>query len=418
MEGCGMKDIRIGFIGLGGRGYGLLELAVLPQGEKVVAVCDVYEDRVQKGAELVEKFGQPKPTGYTNYLDIIRDENVNTIIVATAWESHVEIALEAMYAGKAVAIEVGGAYGLKDCYDLVEAYEKTGTPFMFLENCCFGRREMMALNMVKQGLFGEVVHCAGGYQHDLRSEIAYGKENRHYRLRNYLSRNCENYPTHDLGPIAKVLDINHGNRMLTLSSTASKAAGLRDYIRANKSDDERLMNQTFAQGDVVTTVIKCARGETIVLTLDTTLPRYYSRGFTVRGTKGMYEEVTDSIFLDSPVLPDRKEDSAHDFDWLKHCVGNAKDYEEEYDHPVWKKYIEEGVRGGHDGMDWLEFETFFRCLREDAPMPVDVYDAASWMAVTALSEMSIAKGGAVVDIPDFTGGKWHMVVDENERERL
>ena len=162
MEGCGMKDIRIGFIGLGGRGYGLLELAVLPQGEKVVAVCDVYEDRVQKGAELVEKFGQPKPTGYTNYLDIIRDENVNTIIVATAWESHVEIALEAMYAGKAVAIEVGGAYGLKDCYDLVEAYEKTGTPFMFLENCCFGRREMMALNMVKQGLFGEVVHCAGG----------------------------------------------------------------------------------------------------------------------------------------------------------------------------------------------------------------------------------------------------------------
>ena len=215
-----------------------------------------------------------------------------------------------------------------------------------------------------------------------------------------------------------MLDINHGNRMLTLSSTASKAAGLRDYVRANKSDDQRLMNETFAQGDVVTTVIKCARGETIVLTLDTTLPRYYSRGFNVRGTKGMYEEVTDSVFLDSPVLPDRKEDSDHDFDWLKHCVGNARDYEEEYDHPVWKKYIEEGVKGGHDGMDWLEFETFFRCLREDAPMPVDVYDAASWMAVTALSEMSIAKGGVLVDFPDFTGGKWHMVVDENERERL
>lgn len=407
-----MKDIRIGFVGLGGRGYGLLEWAVLPQGEQVVAVCDVYEDRVQKGAELVEKFGQAKPAMYQNYLDIIRDENVNTIIVATAWESHVEIALEAMYAGKAVAVEVGGAYGIKDCYDLVEAYEKTGTPFMFLENCCFGRREMMALNMVKQGLFGEIVHCAGGYQHDLRSEIAFGKENRHYRLRNYLSRNCENYPTHELGPIAKVLDINHGNRMLTLSSTASKAAGLRDYIKANKSDDERLMNQTFAQGDVVTTVIKCARGETIVLTLDTTLPRYYCRGFTVRGTKGMYEEVTDSIFLD------RKEDSAHDFDWREHCVGNAKEYEEEYDHPVWKKYIEEGIKGGHDGMDWLEFEIFFRCLREDAPMPVDVYDAASWMAITALSEMSIAKGGMAVDIPDFTGGKWHMVVDENERERL
>ncbi len=398
-----MKDIKIGFIGLGGRGYGLMTHEVLGQGEQVTAVCDVYEDRAQNGADAVEKAGQNRPAVYLDYHDIINDENVNTIIIATAWESHVEIALASMYAGKAVAVEVGGAYELKHCFDLVEAYEKTRTPFMFLENCCFGRREMMVLNMVKKGLFGEVVHCAGGYQHDLRDEISYGRENRHYRLRNYLSRNCENYPTHDLGPIAKVLDINHGNRMLTLSSTASKAAGLQEFIRKNKPDDEFLKGRTFAQGDVVTTVIKCARGETIVLTLDTTLPRYYSRNFTVRGTKAMYEEVTDSVFLD------RKEDKDHDFDWMKHCVGNASDYQEEWDHPVWKKYIQEGVKGGHDGMDWLEFETFFRCLREEAPMPVDVYDAASWMAVTALSEMSIVRGGAVVDVPDFTGGKWHMM---------
>ncbi len=398
-----MKDIKIGFIGLGGRGYGLMTHEVLGQGEQVTAVCDVYEDRAQNGADAVEKAGQNRPAVYLDYHDIINDENVNTIIIATAWESHVEIALASMYAGKAVAVEGGGAYEQKYCFDLVEAYEKTGTPFMFLENCCFGRREMMVLNMVKKGLFGEVVHCAGGYQHDLRDEISYGRENRHYRLRNYLSRNCENYPTHDLGPIAKVLDINHGNRMLTLSSTASKAAGLQEFIRKNKPDDEFLKGRTFAQGDVVTTVIKCARGETIVLTLDTTLPRYYSRNFTVRGTKAMYEEVTDSVFLD------RKEDKDHDFDWMKHCVGNASDYQEEWDHPVWMKYIQEGVKGGHDGMDWLEFETFFRCLREEAPMPVDVYDAASWMAVTALSEMSIARGGAVVDVPDFTGGKWHMM---------
>ncbi len=397
-----MKDIKIGFIGLGGRGYGLMTCDVLGQGEQITAVCDVYEDRAERGADAVEKAGQKRPAVYFDYKDVVNDENVNTIIIATAWESHVEIALAAMYAGKAVAVEVGGAYELKHCFDLVEAYEKTGTPFMFLENCCFGRREMMVLNMVKKGLFGQVVHCAGGYQHDLRDEIAFGRENRHYRLRNYISRNCENYPTHDLGPIAKVLDINHGNRMLTLSSTASKAAGLGEFIKENKPDDAFLKEQTFAQGDVVTTVIKCARGETIVLTLDTTLPRYYSRNFTVRGTKAMYEEVTDSVFQD------RKEDKDHDFDWLKHCVGNAKNYEEEWDHPVWKKYIEDGVKGGHDGMDWLEFEIFFRCLREGTPMPVDVYDAASWMAVTALSEMSIAKGGAVVDIPDFTGGKWHM----------
>lgn len=403
MEENKVEEIKVGFIGLGCRGEDLLRRIVLAQGELVAAVCDTYEDRAEEGAKAVEAAGQARPAVYLDYRDVIKDENVNTIIIATAWESHVEIALEAMYAGKAVAMEVGGAYDLQHCYDLVEAYEKTGAPFMFLENCCFGRREMMVLNMVKKGLFGEVVHCAGGYQHDLRYEISFGKENRHYRLRNYLSRNCDNYPTHDLGPIAKVLDINHGNRMLTLSSTASKAVGLRDYILENKPDDEFLRNRVFAQGDVVTTVIKCARGETIVLTLDTTLPRYYSRNFTVRGTKAMYEEATDSIFLD------RKEDRKHDFDWLEHCAGNAKQYAQEYDHPLWKAYIEEGIKGGHDGMDWLEFEIFFRNLREGKPMPVDVYDAASWMAVTALSEMSVSRGGAVVEIPDFTGGKWHMV---------
>lgn len=396
-----MDDIRIGYIGLGGRGYWLLKDVVLKQGEKVTAVCDVYEDRAREGARLVTEAGQEEPHIYTDYRDVIADESVNTVIILTAWEYHVEIAVAAMRAGKAVAMEVGGSYTLEPCFELVKAYEETRVPFMFLENCCFGRREMMVLHMAEQGVLGEVVHCSGGYQHDLREEIAYGRENRHYRLRNYLSHNCENYPTHDLGPIAKVLKINHGNRMMTLSSTSSRAAGMHAYILERKPEDEFLREKRFAQGDVVTTVIKCADGATIVLTLDTTLPRYYSRGFTVRGTKGMYEEVTDSFFLDCP------EHRAHDFDWRKSCINNAKEYEEEYDHPVWKQYLKEGTKGGHDGMDWLEFQQFFKALREDAPMPVDVYDAASWMAVTALSEMSIARGGAVVDVPDFTGGKWH-----------
>ena len=395
-----MKDIRIGFVGLGGRGRGLLKSAVLAQKEQVVAVCDLYEDRLQMGVDIVTEAGQDKPKAYTNYKELVRDEDVNTVIIASAWESHIEVAIAAMDAGKAVAMEVGGAYSVDQCFALVAAYERNDVPFMFLENCCFGRREMMVLNMVKKGLFGEIVHCAGGYHHDLRHEISFGKENRHYRLRNYMHRNCENYPTHELGPIAKVLDINHGNRMLTLTSTASKSAGLHEYILKNKSDDQQLVDTKFAQGDVITTVIKCAKGETIVLTLDTTLPRYYSRGFTVRGTKGFYEEALDAVFLD------RKEDIDREWCWKKECVGNAAEYQEEYDHPVWKQYIEDGIQGGHDGMDWLEFKHFFRALRNGDPMPCDVYDAAAWMCITPLSEKSIAQGGAVVEIPDFTNGKW------------
>lgn len=398
-----MENIQIGYIGLGNRGQWLLKDVVLQQGETVVAVCDVYPDRAQEGADHVVAAGQPAPDVYTDYRDVLANDKVNTVVIATAWEYHCEIAIAAMRAGKAVAMEVGGSYTLEQCHQLVQAYEETKMPFMFLENCCFGRREMMALNMAQQGLLGEIIHCSGGYHHDLREEIATGREKRHYRLRNYLSHNCDNYPTHELGPIAKILNLNHGNRMVSLTATSSRAAGMQEYIRANRPDDEYLKDKTFAQGDVVTTVIRCARGETIVLTLDTTLPRYYSRGFTVRGTKGMYEESTDSVFLDS------EEHRAHDYDWRKECSGNATQYEESYDHPVWKQYLKEGVQGGHDGMDWLEFKKFFEALRADAPMPVDVYDAASWMAITALSEASIALGSAPVSIPDFTGGKWHIV---------
>lgn len=397
-----MEKIQIGMIGLGARGLSLLQDVVLPLGESVTAVCDTYQDRTEQGEELVFDATGIRPRGYLDYQEVIRDKNVNTILITTAWESHVEIAVAAMRAKKAVAMEVGGAYSLAQCYELVNAYEETKTPFFFLENCCFGRREMMVKHMTEQGLLGQVVHCSGGYHHDLRKEIAFGRENRHYRLRNYLARNCENYPTHDLGPIAKILNVNRGNRMLALSSTASKAAGLSEYIRQMKPEDTFLNNQTFAQGDIVTTVIQCAGGETIVLTLDTTLPRYYSRNFTVRGTKGMYEEATDSLYFDTDA------DRSHDFDWRTACAGNAGAYAEKYDHPLWKKYLAEGVQGTHDGMDWLEFKVFFDALRTHKPMPVDVYDAASWMAITPLSELSVAKAGAVVEIPDFTNGRWLM----------
>lgn len=402
-----MKNINVAYIGYGERGRALLEL-VLEQVDAIGAVCDIYEDRAEACAKAVEESRGVRPAVYTDYKAAIADESVNVVMILTAWESHIPIALEAMRAGKAVALEVGGAYSVEDCWKLVRTQESTGVPFMFLENCCFGRRELMVLNMVEQGLFGKVVHCSGGYHHDLREEIAFGRENRHYRLRNYLSRNCENYPTHELGPIAKVLGINKGNRMVSLTSTASKAEGLHDYALRKKPDDAFLCGAQVNQGDVVTTVIKCANGETIVLTLDTTLPRFYSRAFTVRGTRGMYEEATDSVFLDNG------EDSKYDWSWRANKVGNAASYTDEYDHPIWKKYIEEGVQGGHDGMDYLEFKFFFDALRNDKPMSVDVYDAASWMVITTLSESSIANGSAPVEIPDFTEGKWQRcIVEEN-----
>lgn len=188
-----------------------------------------------------------------------------------------------------------------------------------------------------------------------------------------------------------MLDINRGNRFLTLTATASKAAGMHDYILRHKPEDETLKNAVFSQGDVVTTVIKCARGETVTLTLDTTLPRFYSRDFRVQGTKGLYEEATDSVYLDG---------MGEYWNW-KPNWGNAAEFVEKYEHEVWKKYIAEGVQGGHDGMDYLVYNEFFDCVRENRTMPIDVYDAAAWMSITPLSEKSISDGSMPVAVPDF-----------------
>lgn len=396
-----MKEkIRLGMIGFGGRGRGVLKDILVPRDTvEVVAVCDIYEDRAQEACKIVTDANKPAPAIYLNYKDVIADKNVDTVIITTSWENHINIACECMEAGKPVGVEVGGAYSIDDCWKLVRTYERTGTKCMILENCCYGRYELLTSNMVSKGLFGEIVHCSGGYCHDLREEIAFGRENRHYRLRNYLSRNCENYPTHELGPIAKLLGINNGNRLVSLTSTSSKSAGLHDYIARNEKADKSLLERTFSQGDIVTTVIKCAHGETITLTLDTTLPRYYSRGFTVRGTRGMFEEATKSVFLDN------SPESADHFNWQKHW-GNADEYLKEYEHPIWKKYLVEGVVGGHDGIDWLVYGAFIDAIINDYDFPIDVYDMAAWMAVTTLSEESIACGSKPVAIPDFTNGMW------------
>ncbi len=394
------KDkVGIGVIGVGSRGKSLLKTILGIDHAYITAVCDIYEDRVEAACAIVTEKQGFTPRAVADWRELLTDEKVDAILVLCAWEPHIDMAVAAMKAGKPVGVEVGGAYSIDDCWRLVHTYEETGTPCMLLENCCYGRMELMVANMVEQGLFGDIVHCEGGYRHDLRSEIAFGKEKRHYRLRNYLSRCCENYPTHELGPIAKLLGINRGNRMLYLTSMASSAMGMKEYIKNNPEADQTLLDKTFAQGDVVTTVIKCAGGQTITLTLDTTLPRAYSRQYTVQGTRGMYMEDNNSVYLDT----DHTE--AMHFHWEPQW-NNAKSYLEKYEHPIWQKFLNDGVRGGHGGMDYLVYNEFVQAVYEGAPMPIDVYDMAAWMSIAALSEESIQKGSAPVAVPDFTNGKW------------
>ncbi len=398
-----MEKFRVGQIGLGGRGMGHLSGIFCERDDVVVTyVCDVYEDRCAAAVKMVEEKNGNTPKSTTNYKEVCESPDVDVVIVTSAWENHVPACVYAMECGKQVATEVGGAYSIDDCWKLVNTYEKTGIHCMMLENCCYDRNEMMVMKMVREGLFGKIVHCEGGYQHDLRGEVSHGAENRHYRLRNYQNRCCENYPTHELGPIAKILDINRGNRMVKLTSMASGAWGLNAFAEAHDDVDPALRSYRFKQGDVVKTMIQCAHGETICLTLDTTLPRYYSRNFTIRGTKGFFGETENMVYIDGKCV-----EFGHD------NFNNVGEYRKEWEHPVWKHFEEEGVKGGHGGMDWLVFDAYFTALRDGMVPPIDTYDTAAWMAITPLSEISIANGSMPVDVPDFTRGMWTHRTDKN-----
>ncbi|MBQ4641168.1 MAG: Gfo/Idh/MocA family oxidoreductase [Oscillospiraceae bacterium] len=402
-----MKEkIKVGYIGLGGRGLNVLqENFIKMEDVEIKYLCDVLESRMQLAVELFEKDGLPIPITTTCSDDIMNDPEVDAVVIMTGWNTHIDLAKKSMLAGKYTAIEVGCAYDLQECFDLIDIYEQTKSPLMMLENCCYGRNEMMALRLVKEGIFGEIVHCRGGYRHYLPSEDLFPERAyNHYRAHEYVNRNCEQYPTHELGPICKCLNINRGNRLMKLTSTASKSRALKDYVTRYLPEDSEFQNVEFKQGDIVNTIITCANGETILLTLDTTLPiPYYSRDFTVRGTKGCFEEDRFTVFLEGQtedflLYPGMKADEVFN-------KKQEKDFAL-YDHPLWAEYVKTEMRGGHGGFDWLVCRAFVESVKRGIETPIDAYDTVTLMAIAPLSEMSIQKGGMPVSIPDFTRGKW------------
>lgn len=397
-----MKEINLAVIGCGSRGaHNVLTIMMADKDVNILAVSDPYKEKMDLVAQNIVENGRKEPLKIADYKDILKMEEVNTVLVFTSWETHIKIAIETMNAKKAVGIEVGGARDLEECYELVEAWERTKTPFMMLENCCFGKGELLALKLAREGKFGEVVYCHGAYGHDLRQLMVEEEKNGHYRLSHYKNRNCENYPTHELGPIAKILDINRGNRMVKLVSVSSKSAGLKKYIsdRRDSVMPKELIDMDFKQGDILDTLITCENGETISIRLDTTLPRFYSREFTVRGTQGMYEGSTNTLFFDG------EEEEYETPKYLASAMNNADRFYYKYLTKYWQDITKEEIDHGHGGIDVYCFRTFFECLKKDLPMPVDVYDAAAWMCITPLSEASIQSGG-FMEIPDFTKGAY------------
>ena len=399
------RTVKVGIVGLGARAEVLLASFLLMDDLEVVAVCDRYDAQIKKILGIFEKYNKPAPKTFTDYREMLTIDELEAVFIPTSWNSHLAIAADFMEAGKYTAIEVGGASSIEELWQLVHAYERTKTPVMMLENCCYCRTELMVMNMVRKGLFGELVYCEGGYEHNLRNRL--GELELHGEERAYHNRyrNCELYPTHEIGPLAKILHINRGNRFLSLASFATKSVSIPQWRREQTaSGNASFPDVPFNQGDIITTIIKCANGENITLTHSVSMPRPYTRDGRVQGTKGAWLEDVNGIYVEGISRDETLIDPAGN-PYDVHYWTPVEELYEKYDHPIWRKY-KDNLLGGHGGLDSLVIRAFLDAVRNRENTPIDVYDVASWMAITCLSEQSIALGSMPVAFPDFTNGKW------------
>jgi hypothetical protein len=407
------RKIRIALIGVGFRGQNHLDLLLRRADVEIVAICDIDDRMLTASKDMILKSGKKMPVIYTGdpyawkkMLEI--KGGMEGVIISTPWEWHREMIVISVESGiKYIGTEVILGITLQDHWDVVKAAEKYKAHVMMLENVCYRRDVMAVLNMVRQGIFGELVHLQGGYQHDLR-EVKFNDGTKAYgggcefgerawteakwRTEHAIHRNGDLYPTHGIGPIAHYININRGNRFINLCSFSSKALGLNEYVKEHCGPDHPNAKVKFRLGDIVTTNIKCANGETILLQHDTSLPRPYSLGFRVQGTNGLWMDVAKGIHIEGKSKP-------HQWD-------AAKEWFDNYDHPLWAKWSKETEGAGHGGMDFFVIHNFIESIKRNVAPQMDVYDAAAWSAITPLSESSIQLGNETVDFPDFTGGNW------------
>jgi predicted dehydrogenase len=407
--------LRFGFIGTGSRCQEHISNVLAIEGNKIVAVCDTQKGPLERTLKHIAQFNVAEPKVYTGseraFEQMLNNEEFDCIIVASPWEWHTPMAVAAMRAGVPyVGVEVSAANSLEECWDLVNVSESTGSHLNILENVCYRRDCMAALNMVRKGLFGEMLHGECGYEHDLRdikfndgTQYSYRKGGElrmgrgayaeaQWRTQHSVTRNGDVYPTHGIGPVAHSLDINRGNRFLSLSSMATQARGLHKFVVDNAGADHPYAKIQFNLGDIVTSMIKCANGQTVTVTHDTNSPRPYSLGFRLQGTNGLWMNDGDHVYVEGRSQPHRWDDSDG---WFK-----------QYDHELWATLDAKAREAGHGGMDYIMMYDFIDAIRNRKPAPMDCYDAAAWSAISALSEMSVARGGALVDFPDFTRGQW------------
>lgn len=395
-----IKTVRIGLIGLGMRGGSAVERLLQVDGVEIRAIADVVEKNVKDANNKITKATSKAAVEYTGEEDwkkVCEREDIDLIYQCTPWLLHTPVSVYAMKHGKHAACEVPSAQTLDDCWALVNTAEETQRHFMMLENCCYDFFELNTLNMARNGVFGEILHAEGAYIHDLRW-LKFLKEGGYYHIwrLEYSKLHTGNpYPTHGLGPLAQLMGINRGDRFDYLTAISTNQVGMSLYAKDKFGENSPEAQNTYMLGDMNTTIIRTIKGKTIMIQHDTTSPRPYSRIHLISGTKGMAVKYPEPGIALEP--------AAHEF--LK--KQDFDDLMKKYEHPLASQIGEKAKKvGGHGGMDFIMDYRLIYCLRNGLPLDQDVYDAASWCSVVALSEKSTLHRGKSIDVPDFTRGVW------------
>jgi len=403
-----IEHVRIGLVGLGDRGTGAVHRFPYLEDASLVALCDLYPDRVENAQQVLESHGAPRAkyefTGEEGYKQLCELEDIDLVYLAVPWQLHTPIAVYAMEHGKHVAIEVPAATSIKECWDLVNTSERTRKHCMMLENCCYDFFELTCLNMAQQGLFGEIVHGEGSYCHNL--EPYWDNYQGDWRMKYNKDHHGDVYPTHGIGPICQDLNIHRGDKMDVLVAMDTDA-----FAGQDKADERYGKGAVpkYANGDNTSTLIRTHNGKTILVEHRVVTPQPYSRMYQLQGTKGYANKYpVEGLALGGAQLKDVAYDNLDAEEFMSDAERDA--LMQAYKHPIAKEVEALAKKvGGHGGMDFIMDYRLIYCLKNGLPLDQDVYDAAEWSSLVELTEVSINNGSMPVVMPDFTRGEWNKL---------
>ncbi|MCA0377259.1 MAG: Gfo/Idh/MocA family oxidoreductase [Gemmatimonadetes bacterium] len=388
--------VRIAIVGTGLRGRSVLNELLAIEGVQITALADVVKDKAERAAAMCTRAGKPAPALFTegerDFERLVRRDDIDFVYTATPWQWHTPVMRAALKAGKHCGSEVPIAMSVDECWELVELSEQAQRHCLLMENCCYGQSELTVLRMVREGVFGTLLHAEAAYLHDLRAILFENKDEGLWRRAPHTQRNANFYPTHGLGPVAQYLGVHRGDRFDYMVSMSSGEAGLTEWRAAKEPKDSAKWSEKYVAGDMNSSLIRTVQGRTILLQHDVVNPRPYSRLNNLQGSKAIFNDYPPRVYIEGTPGGER---------WTP-----LADLKGKYEHPLWAALSDRAKNAGHGGMDFVMAYRLVQCLKQGLAPDFDVYDAVAWSVPFPLSEQSMKKGSAPIKFPDFTRGAW------------